>query len=102
MSTRTKIIAAVVIGGALLLGAYLLFFNTNSTGSAITEENAPASAAEVTFLNLASKTDSITFDTTVLTDPRFTSLVDTRTSIVPVPQGRRDPFSPIAGLNSTN
>ena len=102
MSTQTKIIAGVVIGGVLLLGGYLAFFNSNSAPSVMTTDAAPASAAEITFLDLATKAEPITFDTTVLYDPRFTSLIDTRTAIVPVPVGRRDPFAPVAGIVATN
>ena len=99
MSTRTKIIAAVILGGILLLGGYLLFFNTTST-NVVSTDSAPASAAEVTFLNLATQTGSISFDTSVLSDPRFTALIDTRTAITPVPQGRKDPFAPVPGITS--
>jgi flagellar basal body-associated protein FliL len=101
MSTQTKIIIAVLIAGVLLVGAYLVFFNTSSSSSdVLTSNSAPASAAEVTFLNLATQLEPITFDTSILTDSRFTSLIDTRTSITPVAQGRRDPFAPVAGIAS--
>ena len=79
------------------MGSYLLFFNSNSDSSAITT-TVPASDAEVTFLHLATEADSINFNTTVLTDPRFTSLVDTRTNVIPVPTGRTDPFSQVPGI----
>ena len=98
MSTQTKIIIAVVIAGALLVGSYLLFFNTNGNTSALSAEGAPASDAEVTFLSLATKADSITFNLSILSDPRFTSLIDTRTNVVPVPEGRKDPFAPVPGV----
>ena len=99
MSNTTKIVIAVVIGGALLVGAYLLFFNTNSS-SAVTEtsNDASANSAEVTFLNLATQAEAITFDTSILSDPRFTSLIDTSTNVVPVPVGRPDPFAPVPGV----
>lgn len=97
MSTQTKIVIGIIILGAGLIGTYLLFFNTSST-SAISSSSAPASAAEVTFLDLATKTGPITFDTAILTDPRFTSLINTETTVIPVPQGRRDPFAPVPGI----
>jgi hypothetical protein len=102
MSTQTKIIAGVVIGGALLLGGYLAFFNSSSAPSVVSTDAAPASAAEITFLDLATKAEPISFDTSILFDPRFTALIDTRTAIVPVPLGRRDPFAPVAGIATGN
>ena len=99
MTTRTKIIIAVVIAGAVLVGGYLLFFNTDNSADVVSTGNSvPASAAEVTFLNLATQAAPITFDTSILSDPRFTSLINTDTTIIPVPQGRPDPFAPVPGI----
>lgn len=56
---------------------------------------APASESEANFVQLAGQLDSITFDTRILTDPRFTSLVDIHTAILPEQLGRTDPFAPI-------
>jgi flagellar basal body-associated protein FliL len=99
MSTQTKIVIGVVLGGVLLVGGYLVFFNSsNSSSDVLSSNSAPASEAEVTFLNLATQLEPITFDTSILTDSRFTSLIDTRTSITSVSQGRPDPFAPVAGI----
>ena len=100
MSTQTKIVSSVIAVGILLLGGYLLFFNSNSSSGVVSTDSAPASAAEVTFLNLATKAGPISFDTTILSDPRFVSLIDTNTNITPVPLGRRDPFAPVPGISS--
>lgn len=94
MSSRTKIIFAAIGVGVLLIAAYLLFFN-NSTSSAVAVSGAPASAAEVSFLNLVAQVDPLSFDTSIFTDPRFMALVDIRTAVVPEPSGRTDPFAPL-------
>jgi flagellar basal body-associated protein FliL len=95
MSNQTKIIA-VVLGIVVILGAaYLLFFNTSSDTTAVTSDGAPTSAAEVNFLNLSSQIEPVTFDTSILNDPRFTSLVDIHTAILPEASGRKDPFAPL-------
>jgi flagellar basal body-associated protein FliL len=97
MSKQTKIII-VALGIVVILGAvYVTFFNTSSDSSAVTASGAPASQAEVTFLNLASQLNPIVFDTSILSDPRFTSLVDIHTSVVPEVTGRTDPFASIGG-----
>jgi hypothetical protein len=94
MSSKIKIIIAVLVIALLLGVGYLLFFNNNSDNTAVTTgPGEPSSAAEATFLDLTSQIDPISFDTSVLTDPRFTSLVDIHTAILPEPQGRKDPFS---------
>ncbi len=83
---------AVVIA-LLLLGVagYLLF--GRQTGDAVLTNEGPASAAEMTFINLTSKIDPVTFDTGILEDPRFKRLKDIRTVIIPEVSGRTDPFA---------
>ena len=103
MTTRMKIIIAVLVAGALLLGAYLLFFNAStSSNTAITVSGITTQAdqAQVIFLNLANQTGSVTFDTGILQDPRFTGRISTQVPSVPEPVGRRDPFAPIPGVST--
>ncbi|MBA3788910.1 hypothetical protein H0X32_00755 [Patescibacteria group bacterium] len=95
MSSRIKIIVAVLVVAVLLGAAYLLLFNNNNTNAAVTVEGGATSAAEVTFLNLSSQLQPISFDTTIFTDPRFMALVDIHTAILPETSGRKDPFAPI-------
>jgi uncharacterized protein (UPF0333 family) len=100
MSTTSNIIITVIVLAAVGVIGYFVFFNSNT--SAITANNsAPASAAEQTFLNLTAEAQSISFNTSILSDPRFTSLVDTRTPVVPVPLKRADPFAPASGVSSS-
>ena len=96
MSSQTKIII-VVLGIAILGGAaYLLFFNTSSDTSAVSVTGgASTSQAETNFLNLSSQIEPVTFDTTILSDPRFMALVDIHTAILPETAGRKDPFAPL-------
>ncbi len=101
ISTNTKIVLGVLVAGGLLVAVYLLFFNASSDTSAISTTGAPASAAEVTFLDLASKAGPISFDTSIFTDSRFTSLVDIHQAIVPDSPGRTDPFAPLPGTVSS-
>jgi hypothetical protein len=96
MSSRTKIII-VVLGIAVVLGAvYIVFFNSNDTTTGVSVSGGtPSSPAEVNFLNLSSQIEPVTFDTSILSDPRFTSLVDIHTAILPEATGRKNPFAPI-------
>lgn len=95
MSSRTKIIFVALGLGIVLVGVYLAFFSTATGTSAISVSGAPASTAEVSFLNLVAQIDPLSFDTSIFTDPRFMALIDIRTAIVPEPQGRNDPFAPL-------
>lgn len=79
----------------LLGGFYYFFFMAEDSSEAILEADAPASEAEVSFIALVSQLGPIEFDTRLLSDPRFLSLVDIRTEVVPEPQGRTDPFGPL-------
>lgn len=81
----------IVVGG----GLYYFFFFNNETGAAIQSTPGEASDAELSFITLVSKLDPIVFDTSLLSDPRFTSRTDIRTTIVPEASGRKDPFAPL-------
>lgn len=85
--------------GVILLAVvvYLVFFN-NSTSADLTTTTSPSSAAELYFVNLAGELGTISFNTKVFSDPRFSALVDIKTEIVPEVSGRSDPFAPIPGL----
>lgn len=91
-STLVFVICLVIVAGGL--GYYFFFFNSGAT-SAISTTSGTASDAELSFISLVGKLDPIVFDTSVLSDPRFTSRESIRTAIVPEAAGRKDPFAPI-------
>jgi hypothetical protein len=91
-STLVFVICLVIVAGGL--GYYFFFFHSDS-GPAVTATAGTASDAELSFITLVSKLDPIVFDTSVLSDSRFTSREDIRTAIVPEASGRKDPFAPI-------
>jgi flagellar basal body-associated protein FliL len=73
MSKQTKTIVIVLVAVVLLGVVYITFFNTNNDSSAVSGNGTTASAAEVSFLNLAAKINPIVFDTSILSDPRYYS-----------------------------
>jgi hypothetical protein len=88
-----------VLGGIILLlligAGYWYFFGGSSAPAAPLSETTPASDAAQQFLDLAGELASVSFDTTIFSDPRFTSLVDISTAVIPEVQGRPDPFAPL-------
>lgn len=90
---RNTLIAIVIGIGLLLAAGYFLFMRAPQEAPLTSSE--PTSPAELTFVNLASQLEPLGFNTGILSDPRFTSLVDIHTAIVPEPAGRRDPFAPL-------
>lgn len=88
-STIAIVIALLLLGVA----GYLLFGKEDATG--VLETQGPASAAEMTFIHLTSKIDPVTFDSSILEDPRFKQLKDIRTAIIPEVSGKIDPFAPL-------
>ena len=92
-TTGILIVLAILVLGA---AAYLLL--RPSTESGVSAAGAPASAAELTFINLTAKINPVSFDSAILTDLRFIGLVDIRTAILPEPSGRQDPFGPFVGV----
>jgi hypothetical protein len=89
MSKNTLILLAVLI----LLGAVYWFFFMGTPITTTLSVTAPPDPAEQHFLDLASKLNSINFDTALFTDPRFLSLRSLETAIQPEAQGRIDPFA---------
>ncbi len=95
--TISKTTGILIVLGILVLAAagYLLL---RPAPPVMTTTGAPGSDAEAVFVSLTAKLDPVTFDTSVLKDPRFQSLVDIRTAILPEPSGRTDPFAPLPGV----
>ena len=85
------------VGCALivLLGGFYYFFFLAKDDGTVLSGSAPASDAEVSFINLVSQLGAVEFDTHIFDDPRFNALVDMRTPILPEPAGRKDPFGPL-------
>lgn len=90
-----SIAAAVVV-----LGAAGYFFWMQSSAQPNVSVAGSATIAQATFLTLASQLEPVGFDTTVLSDSRFTSLIDIQTTILPETSGRIDPFAPLPGVKS--
>jgi hypothetical protein len=97
IKSRNTIILIVAIFVLVGVAGYMLFFKESSDSSVIPVDG-PASSAEFTFITLASQIGTITFDTSILSDSRFTMLQDIRTAVIPESAGKRDPFAPIPGL----
>ena len=93
------IIAGIAIFVGLLVPAYFLITGTTSstTSDGSVTTSVPTSEAEAVFVNLASQLVPLSYDTTILSDPRFTSLVDLHTAVLPEQIGRKDPFAPLSG-----
>jgi hypothetical protein len=49
--------------------------------------------AQANFQEMSSKLGPATFDTSIFTNPQFTSLVDFHVTTIPEPIGRPDPFA---------
>lgn len=94
-STIITILVILAVAG----GAYWYFFGNSGTvqSTTLTTNGAASTNAQAQFQALASELKTISLDTKVLTDPRFTVLVDLTTPIAPVPKGRTDPFAPLGG-----
>ncbi len=83
-------VAALIVG--LAVPAYFLF-SGSSGNSGVVQPSIPTSEAEATFLSLTSQLTPLSFNTGILTDPRFMALVDLHTAIIPEQTGKKDPFA---------
>ena len=86
------IVAIVTVLLGLLVPLYFLLTGSTDTSQVVTA-SVPSSEAEVVFVNLASQLVPLSYDTSILSDPRFTSLIDLHTAVLPEQKGRRDPFA---------
>lgn len=93
-NTIFLVVATLIVAG----GIYWYFF-TGSPQAPITAVG-PSNAAQAQFETLIGELGPITFDLTILSDPRFAALVDLTTPISPEPVGRRDPFAPVPGVST--
>ncbi|HVX91431.1 MAG TPA: hypothetical protein VHC20_07525 [Candidatus Paceibacterota bacterium] len=91
----------IIIGlGAVVILAvvYLIFFDKSASPDLTS--GTTSSPEELFFVNLSGELSDISFDTSVLDDPRFAALTDIRTAILPETTGRHDPFAPISGVST--
>lgn len=98
-NTTISIAAGIVVLGIV---AYFLWMRPDTQESVTVSGLGPSSQAQATFLTLAAQLEPISFDPRVLSDPRFTALVDIRTLIEPEAEGRVDPFAPLPGVVLTD
>ncbi len=82
----------VVLGGAYW---YLFASSTDGTDIPLYAVNA-MSPAESRFLQLGNELKPIRFNTSILTDERFLSLIDISATVTAEAMGREDPFVPTA------
>lgn len=96
LSKNTSILIA---GGIVVLGlvAYFVWMQPEEESVSVASYG-PAGEAQATFLTLAAQLEPVGFDASVLSDPRFTKLIDIKTVIVPENGGRTDPFAPLSGV----
>ena len=94
-NTSITVAAAVVVLGVV---AYFLWLRPEPEENVSIISFGPAGEAQATFLTLAAQLQPIAFDASVLSEPRFLSLVDIKTVIVPEDAGRTDPFAPLPGV----
>ncbi|MFZ2167550.1 MAG: hypothetical protein WAV50_01625 [Minisyncoccia bacterium] len=87
------IVFTIVLAG----GAYWYVSTRTGNELPLTALTGPENAARTQFQALVSQLRSISFDTDIFSDPRFTSLVDLSTPVTPEPPGRLDPFGQVSG-----
>lgn len=99
ISKNTTILIA---SGIVVLGlvAYFLWMRPATEDTITVGGTGAAGEAQATFLTLAAQLDPVGFDSAILQDPRFTTLVDIKTVIVPETSGRNDPFAPLPGVST--
>ena len=88
------VIAALVI----IAGTYWYFFVQTGNQPPLSTSSPSGNAAQTQFQTLVSQLQPISFDTSIFSDPKFTSLVDLTMPVAPETSGRADPFAPVPGV----
>lgn len=96
MNTLSQHTVWILVGIALLLGGYWYMSSRSSIEPSLMS-GVTLNEAQIRFQTLVGELRSVSFDTDIFSDPRFTSLVDLATPVAPEPVGRIDPFAPVAG-----
>lgn len=94
-SNITSFIIATLI---IIAGGYWYFFAQTGNQPPLTTTTPSGNSAQTQFQILVSQLQPISFDTTIFSDPKFTSLVDLTMPVAPESSGRPDPFAPVPGV----
>lgn len=91
----------IIIGVLVLAGGLYWYFSSGTGEQPTLSVSTSETTAEQTFQTLVNQLGPISFDTSILSDPRFNALVNITAPITPEPTGRQDPFAPISGTQKT-
>ncbi len=94
MKSNYLIIGVVTL--VLLAGGYWYMSSQSGNDQPLTSD-LTVNPAQAKFQALVGELTSISFDTKIFSDARFTSLTDIATPVTPESSGRIDPFAPVAG-----
>lgn len=95
---KINITSIILVTLVVVAGAYWFFFIQTSNQPPLTTSSAVESASQVRFQTLVASLQNIKFNSSILSDPKFTALVDITTPVTPEPSGRVDPFAPVPGV----
>jgi Tfp pilus assembly major pilin PilA len=96
MKFNSNIIIIIIMTLGIAGGAYWYYSVQNGNQAPLTA-TAGDNATQEQFKTLVGQLQSISFNTAIFSDPRFTSLTDIATQVTPEPKGRPDPFAPFTG-----
>ncbi len=93
-SLTPSIIIFIVI--VAMVGGYI-YMKSAGTGTTTTQPLTASSISSTTskFQNITNQLSSISFDTSIFSDLRFTALQDITTPVAQESVGRTDPFAPL-------
>lgn len=89
----------ILVATALFIAALgYWYLGSGSDSGAVLTAASTGNPAQGRFESLVGELGPITFNTDVLSDPRFNALVDLSTPIATEASGRIDPFAPVPGV----
>lgn len=96
---ENKMLAGIVIGAIVLVGAYFAFFSGSGSSTLLSSNSGSSETSKISQELLVTIGDlkAINLDTKIFSDPAYQSLVDFHVDIPLQPIGRDNPFAPLVG-----
>ena len=96
LKNKRAAILSIILLGLLILAYKVMFVSSGVDESLLIDENI---AASIRVESMLQQVESINFDTSIMQDPRFKSLISIETPLISLPIGRENPFSGVSVPN---
>jgi hypothetical protein len=95
---KTNTILIIISAFVVVAGVYW-YYSTQTENEPPLTTGTAENLAQARFQSLVRELQSVSFDTSIFSNPNFKALIDLATPIMPETAGRIDPFAPVPGVS---